>query len=65
MVELEEQMLKAAESLDFERAAGLRDQIKELEACPDVGDAGRRQRKPRPGTPRATDNATRRRRAKS
>jgi len=36
MSELEEQMLKAAESLEFERAAALRDQIKQLEAAPDM-----------------------------
>ena len=65
MAELEEQMLKAAESLEFERAAALRDQIKQLDACPDVGDAGRQAGKSKPGTPRTADSAARRRRTKS
>jgi len=34
---LEEEMLEAARSLDFERAAGLRDRVAELKAMPEYG----------------------------
>ncbi len=36
VVELEAEMLKAAEALDFERAAALRDRVRELKASPDL-----------------------------
>jgi len=36
-VELEREMLKAAESLDFERAAYLRDQLVEIKDMPEIG----------------------------
>ncbi|MEE9212773.1 MAG: excinuclease ABC subunit UvrB, partial [Phycisphaeraceae bacterium] len=53
VAEMESQMLEAAEALEFEKAAELRDRIRELQAAPELGrvknDAG--QRKPRPGTP--------------
>ncbi len=50
---LEEEMMQAAEGLEFERAAKLRDRIKELKSLPALGkpeDAGgaRKQRKPKP-----------------
>jgi excinuclease ABC subunit B len=51
---LEQQMLEAAESLEFEKAAALRDRIKELQAAPEmskltVGDVA--PPKPKAGTP--------------
>ena len=54
LAELKQQMLDAAKGLEFERAAQLRDEIKELEASPDTGPATRaaaRPRKPKPGAP--------------
>jgi len=35
--QLEKEMLEAAEKLDFERAAYLRDQLKELKELPQIG----------------------------
>ncbi len=52
--EFEKQMLEAANALEFEKAAHLRDKIKEIKASPDMGPvkAGSgRPRKPKPGTP--------------
>jgi excinuclease ABC subunit B len=51
VAELEKEMLEAAERLEFERAAELRDSIRQLtgEAAPAVGGP---KRKPRPGGPR-------------
>jgi excinuclease ABC subunit B len=37
--QIEKEMLQAAEALDFERAAFLRDQLKELQELPDIGKA--------------------------
>jgi excinuclease ABC subunit B len=62
LAELEKQMLEAAQSLQFEKAADLRDQIKQLKATPTMGKvklsrvAGGKSRggdapKPKPGTP--------------
>ena len=39
--QMEKQMLKAAESLEFERAAGLRDQIRQLRDTPEISPARR------------------------
>jgi excinuclease ABC subunit B len=36
MRELEEEMLSAASSLEFEKAARLRDQLKKVEALPEI-----------------------------
>jgi excinuclease ABC subunit B len=36
-VQIEKEMLEAAEKLDFERAAFLRDQLKELKELPQIG----------------------------
>ncbi len=52
--EYEKQMLEAAEALEFEKAAHLRDKIKEIKATPNVGKikaSSSRPRKPKPGTP--------------
>ncbi len=53
--ELEEQMLTASDSLQFERAAALRDQIKELRDHSDASTVAKPQQarpaKPKPGTP--------------
>ncbi len=38
---LEQEMLEAAKGLEFERAAGLRDQIAELKAMPQYGETGK------------------------
>ena len=48
-------MFKAADSMEFERAAALRDQVKQLKDSPElekvnVGDLNKRN-KPKPGTP--------------
>ena len=51
IAELEEQMLKAAELLEFERAAALRDQVKQFKDAPDLSPAEQRSAKPKPGTP--------------
>ena len=54
LADMEKQMLKAAEGLEFERAASLRDQIKELKESPEGGRVTKGQtsrRKPKPGTP--------------
>jgi excinuclease ABC subunit B len=40
-VQIEKEMLEAAEQLDFERAAFLRDQLKELKELPQLEDTGR------------------------
>jgi excinuclease ABC subunit B len=37
LAEIEKQMLAAAESLEFEKAAELRDRIEEIKAAPDLG----------------------------
>jgi excinuclease ABC subunit B len=37
IAQLEKEMLKAATELDFERAAFLRDQLKELKEVPEIG----------------------------
>ncbi len=55
IVLLEKQMLEAAESLEFEKAADLRDRVKELKASPELtatNSAGpHKRKKPKPGTP--------------
>ncbi len=54
MAELEKQMLQAAKSLEFEKAAGLRDQIKALNEAVDLKEVGQTYTpplKPDPGTP--------------
>ena len=43
--EIEREMLKAAEGLDFERAAALRDQLKDLKDLPKLVIAGSRKKK--------------------
>jgi len=52
--EFEKQMLEAAKALEFEKAAQLRDKVKELKASPDLGPiqgGSGKSRKPKPGTP--------------
>ena len=52
--EYEKQMLEAANALEFEKAAHLRDRIKEVKASPEMGPIKKRSskpRKPKPGTP--------------
>ena len=55
LAELEKAMLEAAESLLFEKAAALRDRIKELKTTPGIGAVGESEKKrragPKPGTP--------------
>jgi excinuclease ABC subunit B len=51
VVELERQMLEAAQSLEFEKAAGLRDRIKQLKDLPTISDGG----KGAPPPPAASD----------
>ncbi len=53
--ELEKQMLEAAEALEFEKAAQIRDRIRQIESSPTLEPAATgthtRSRKPKPGTP--------------
>ena len=52
--EFEKQMLEAANALEFEKAAQLRDKIKELKASPDMGpmrSGTSKSRRPKPGSP--------------
>jgi excinuclease ABC subunit B len=54
VAELQRQMLEAAESLEFEKAAALRDRIKQLKESPQLNPRDGhdpRRRKPKPGTP--------------
>ncbi len=54
LAELNQQMLDAAKALEFERAAQLRDEIKDLQASPDAGPTARapsQRSKPKPGAP--------------
>jgi len=54
IVNLEKQMLTAAEQLEFEKAAALRDRIKEIKASPEgveLTEADTWPKKPAPGTP--------------
>ena len=54
IAELEKQMLEAAQSLEFEKAAGLRDKVKELKASPVMGKIKKsdlRKGKKKPGAP--------------
>ncbi len=46
-VEIEKEMLQAAEELDFERAAFLRDQLKELKEIPEIGNISQRPKRRR------------------
>ncbi len=45
--QLEKEMLAAAENLDFERAAFLRDQLQELKDMPEIGYNRKRKNTPR------------------
>ena len=62
--QLEGEMYNAAEQLDFERAAGLRDRIAELKAMPDYGSPAKVRRseveavKPKPGESRSRAGIT-------
>ena len=51
--ELKAQMLEAAQALEFEKAASIRDQIKEIEAAPAMEKVklGKTKKRPKPGTP--------------
>ena len=53
LAELEKQMLDAAQALDFEKAASLRDKVKEIKAAPNMGKVRLSNKKPKakPGTP--------------
>jgi len=57
IAEMEKQMLEAAESLEFEKAAELRDRVKQLKDAPDMATSGRfaskriGRAKPKPGAP--------------
>ena len=57
LAELEKQMLDAAQGLEFEKAAGLRDKLKEVQAAPELSrikvskSAATTRKKPKPGTP--------------
>ena len=50
--ELEQEMLQAAAELDFERAAALRDHIKDLKESPELKVAAADARPETPGAPR-------------
>ena len=52
--ELEKQMLEAAQAMEFEKAADLRDRVQELKNAPDLGPVKRgsgRGKRSKPGTP--------------
>ena len=51
--ELEAQMLEAAQALEFEKAASIRDKVKEIKAAPAMSKVklGKKKSKPKPGTP--------------
>ena len=51
--ELEKQMFEAAESLEFEKAATIRDQIRQFKEAPDIGhsSSGNKRVKAHPGSP--------------
>ena len=54
IAELEKAMLEAAQAMEFEKAADLRDKVQELKNAPDLGPVKRgrgKPSKPRPGTP--------------
>jgi excinuclease ABC subunit B len=51
LAELESQMLKAADALEFESAAALRDQIKQVQDAPLLGKPDQRPSEPKPGAP--------------
>ena len=56
LAELEKGMLEAAQNLEFEKAASLRDQVKEIKEAPNLGKVRlnpkkNAARKPKPGTP--------------
>ncbi len=53
LTELEKQMLDAAQALDFEKAASLRDKVKEIKAAPAMAKIklGDKKTKAKPGTP--------------
>jgi len=67
--ELEKRMFEAAQSLEFERAAALRDQVKQLKDTPEIGAVKRQNAKApkaKPGTPGVkVVKKTRQNRAKS
>jgi excinuclease ABC subunit B len=51
LAELEKRMLEAAANLEFERAAMLRDQLKQVKEAPDFATLTGRPAKPKPGAP--------------
>ena len=54
LAELEKSMLEAAQNLEFEKAASLRDQVKEIKESPNLGKVRlnkKQPKKPKPGTP--------------
>jgi excinuclease ABC subunit B len=53
LAELEKQMLEAAQSLEFEKAASIRDKVKEIKAAPAMTKVtlSKKKSKPKPGTP--------------
>ena len=54
LAELEKSMLEAAQNLEFEKAASLRDQVKEIKEAPNLGKVRLNKTKPakvKPGTP--------------
>ena len=52
LAELETQMLTAAEALEFEKAADMRDKIRQLKDAPEIRSAPTGADGPKPGTPR-------------
>ena len=64
VTQLEMEMYEAAERLEFERAANLRDRVNELKAMPDYGDQRKvsmsqvEAPKPKPGQPRSKAGIT-------
>ena len=65
LAELETQMLKAADALEFESAAALRDQIKQVQDAPLLGKPEHRPSAPKPGAPGHRPQKKRRYKTKS
>ena len=60
IAELENEMVEAAQAMEFERAAMLRDQIKQLRDSPELTPSSAGPAKPKPGSPRSRRRSTRR-----
>ena len=68
LAKLEKEMLEAAERLEFEKAAGIRDKIKQIKESPELSSYSADEvepKGPKPGTPKARLVKSRKRKSKS